>query len=80
MDETDTCISADLNLVPYCTGRNFMQVFYSSRERVLYQHSLIVTRRGLGGGGGGGRVSELMDGLGCAILALDLAAKNLIFA
>ena len=28
----------------------------------------------------GGGVSESMDGRGCAILALELVAKNLIFA
>ena len=32
----------------------------------------------LGGGGGGGG-SELMGGLGCAILALEVVPKNLIF-
>ena len=31
-------------------------------------------------GGGGGGVSELMDGQRCAILALELVPKNLIFA
>ena len=31
-------------------------------------------------GGGGGGVSELMDGQGCAILALEVVPKNLIFA
>ena len=31
-------------------------------------------------GGGGGGVSELMDGRGGAILALELVPKNLIFA
>ena len=31
----------------------------------------------LGGGGGGG--SESMDGWGCAILALELVPKNMIF-
>ena len=29
---------------------------------------------------GGGGVSELMDGWGCAILALEVVPKNLIFA
>ena len=29
---------------------------------------------------GGGGVSEPMDGRGCAILALELVSKNLIFA
>ena len=32
-----------------------------------------------GGGGGGGGVSELVDGWGCAILALEMVPKNLIF-
>ena len=31
-------------------------------------------------GGGGRGVSESMDGQGCAILALELVLKNLIFA
>ena len=31
------------------------------------------------GGGGGGGVSESMDGRGCAILALKVVPKNLIF-
>ena len=31
-------------------------------------------------GGGGGVVSESMDGWGCAILALEVIPKNLIFA
>ena len=31
------------------------------------------------GGGGGGGVSESMDGRGCAILALEVVPKNLIF-
>ena len=30
--------------------------------------------------GGGGGVSESMDGWGCAILALEVVPKNLIFA
>ena len=30
--------------------------------------------------GGGGGVSESMDGRGCAILALELVPKNLIFS
>ena len=33
----------------------------------------------LGGRGGGGRVSELMDGRGYAIFALDVVPKHLIF-
>ena len=32
------------------------------------------------GGGGGGGVSELTDRQGCAILALKVVPKNLIFA
>ena len=32
------------------------------------------------GGRGGGGVSELVDGWGCAILALEVVPKNLIFA
>ena len=31
------------------------------------------------GGGGGGGVSKLMDRWACAILALELVPKNLIF-
>ena len=31
-------------------------------------------------GGGGGGVSESMDGQGCAILALEVVPKNIIFA
>ena len=34
-------------------------------------------RTNLGGGGG---VSDSMDGRGCAILALEVVPKNLIFA
>ena len=30
--------------------------------------------------GGGGGLSESMDGWGCAILALEVVPKNLIFA
>ena len=32
------------------------------------------------GGGGGGVLSESMDGRGCAILALEVVPKSLIFA
>ena len=40
---------------------------------------LVSDKKNLGGGGGGG-VSELMDRRGCAILALEVVLKNLIFA
>ena len=41
---------------------------------------MIFHLRGGGGGGEGGRISELMDGRGCAIWALGSVPKNLIFA
>ena len=47
--------------------------------------SAVFLKHSLGGGGGGGRgvgegVSELMDRWGCAILALEVVPKSLIFA
>ena len=60
-----------MNFLLFSTKKN-------GRFTKICQFSIVVISSR--GGGGGGGVSESMDGRECAILALELVPKNLIFA